>query len=493
MEGLELLDTLQKINPWFKTGSVSPGLLEEFKRREFEQLKNELETTETATLVIGGRRVGKSVLMYQLIDSLLREKGVNQRNVLFVQGDNPILTEVLRAKNYLETVLNIYQKYILAQKFEEITEVIYVFIDEAQSIPNWETSIKSLIDLKYKVKFIVTGSSSRQLRQGAQNPLTGRVTINTIYPFSFYDFTKFSIADNDKQRHFAENITTLSKSFRESLLNGDVDGTFNVLNSVGPIVEEYNIKSQFETYLTIGGFPWVISHQETKDDIPKYLRDLLTTTISKDILTQVEIRETQAFERLMVNLALSSGQIMSYKSLAERLGIDERILIKYIDYYVDSHWAFISSPFQFHRKQDSVKTGKKAYVIDSGVMNTLTFKDRSDISSDRQYRGQLLENVLHNHLIDFKQNITGLFQNFIPYWQTSDGREIDFIFEVKSSMVIPIEAKCKHEVPDEDLVAIKTFVADKQSAPFGIVTSENAIKLEDNIITTPYTNLAILL
>ena len=64
MDGLQVLETIRKINPWFKTKEVPSAQLEEFRRREFPVLEKDLGVVEMATLVIGGRRVGKSVLMY---------------------------------------------------------------------------------------------------------------------------------------------------------------------------------------------------------------------------------------------------------------------------------------------------------------------------------------------------------------------------------------------------------------------------------------------
>lgn len=489
MDGLEILDTINKINPWFKTKEVSDAQLENFKRREFPKLERDLDNIDMATLVIGGRRVGKSVLMYQLIDKLLKNN-VDSKKVLFIQGDNPILTEVIKSGKVINLILDIYQKYILGNTFDEVKERIYIFIDEAQNLSNWELEVKALIDLKYNIKFVITGSSSRELRQGSQNPLTGRVNIHTITPFSFADFTRYHLKP-EQQDLFYNSLSKISEKFKNALMEGDINSCFEQAKEVEHMISQYGIRQKLERYLFIGGFPWVIAHQ-SGDDIAKYLRDLLTTTISKDILTQVEIRDTQAFERLMVNLCLSAGRIIKYKTFAETLGLEERTVSRYIDYYVESHWAFISSLFVFHQKVDSFKTDKKIYVIDSGVMNTLAFKDESDIQTNRQYRGHLIENLVHNHLLAFKQSLLGSFQNFISFWMDSQTqREIDFILEIKNG-VIPIEVKSKLSL-DEDLTVIDGFLKEKTSAKFGIITSEDTLEIRDNKLILPYVNLLLLL
>ncbi|MDP3983295.1 MAG: hypothetical protein Q8Q65_04460, partial [bacterium] len=73
MDGLRVLEVIKKINPWLKDNRVPPAQLEPFRRREFHLLEKDLDRLDMMTLIIGARRVGKSVLMYQLIDSLLKK------------------------------------------------------------------------------------------------------------------------------------------------------------------------------------------------------------------------------------------------------------------------------------------------------------------------------------------------------------------------------------------------------------------------------------
>lgn len=478
---IPLLDTIEKTNPWFKSSKVPPRQLQNFQRRELDRLLADLNDIDSATLIIGGRRVGKSVLMYQMIDYLL-VKGIDPFHILFIQGDNPILKEIHDEKKILTDILDHYQNYVLRKQFQDLQVTIYIFIDEAQSLTKWDEYLKALIDLKYNIKFIVTGSSSFSLRKGAQNPLTGRVNVYLIPPFSFYDFAKYKLKDVKKDS-LAEEVLPLAKQFQDCLLNQtDEIKLFEIAKKGLELFNKIGLKKIFEEYLLIGGFPKVVAGAEDSD-MSKYLRDLLTTTIAQDI--SANIRDTQAFERLMVILSLSIGTPISYKSLADKLGIDERSTAKYIDYYIETHWACLSAQFLFHRKADNIKTDKKIYIIDSGVINALSFKDENDLSADKDYRGHLIENVIHNHLFYLKQQ-SGIFQNFIPFWLDPDTRkEIDFIFEVKKG-IVPIEVKTTDDISKDKLETIKLFLGDKKTAKFGIVTTENTLKLEEAILYIPY-------
>lgn len=489
MDGLKVLEVIKKINPWFRDNKVPLAKLESFRRREFGALEKDLARLDMTTLIIGARRVGKSVLMYQLIDSLLK-KGVEGKRILFIQGDNTLLTEFAANGNLINYILELYQGHIIEKNFDEVTETIYIFVDEAQSLSAWDREIKTTMDQKYKIKFIVTGSSSFELRRGSNNPLTGRVSIQPIFTFSFADYTQYSIIE-DKRPVFESKVKELSETFKDSLIRGDLSPAFNTAKKAEVLINTYNLKNRFENYLFFGGFPRVIS--DRSNDYSKYLRDLLTTTISKDILTHVEIRDPQAFERLMVNMCLMIGSLTKYKKFADLLGMDERSVIKYIDYYVESHWTFISSPYFFYNKPDSVTTEKKFYVIDSGIINTLAFKDESDFKLDRTHRGHVLENVIHNHLLAFKQLNIGIFQSSIPFWiETETGKEIDFIFDIKGG-VLPIEVKQKISHDGSDEKVLMDFINKRSTAKFGILTTEDMLEMKEKLLFIPNLLFTLLL
>ena len=88
----DIFETIIKLNPWYKQSEVPNHLVEKFKRREFKNLYKSLKENDFVTLLAGGRRVGKSVLFYQLINQLCLD-GVDPKRILFIQGDSPALQE----------------------------------------------------------------------------------------------------------------------------------------------------------------------------------------------------------------------------------------------------------------------------------------------------------------------------------------------------------------------------------------------------------------
>lgn len=482
MDRITILETIKKTNPWHKNGQVSSDQIETFKRKEFFEVRNRLTDFSMAELVVGARRVGKSVLMYQLIQHLL-DAGTEAKHILFIQGDNPLLREIETDKKILNEILDLYQEFVLQESFSSLSTEVYIFVDEAHNLDGWQLEVKTLIDLKPKVKFFVTGSSSSELRRGSDSPLVGRVNVEVLPPFTFLDIVRFGLKSNDIKDDISSTLIKTSAEFRDSMLRGDIKRLHQAASVLMKLSGEYRIRRRFDQYLFGGGFPYALSQRPEKR--ARYLRDLLTMTISKDILSKVEIREPQAFERLIVNLCLSVGSKVSFGALADKIGIDERSVVKYVDYYLESHWVNVSSSYSFTPKQKSVKTDKKIYILDGGIINVLSFKEFREIQGDKTYRGHLVENAIYNHLLAWKQSLMGPFQNEISYWyEEGSNREIDFVVEILGG-VVPIECKSKSVISDQDVEPILFFLKKRPSSKLGVITTDDDLLVKDNILYIP--------
>jgi hypothetical protein len=143
-------------------------------------LKHMLNLMDTdQILTIGGiRRCGKSFLLKQIINQLVRQ-GVPQQNILFVNLELPAFVGQ-PAHEVLDLVMDTYLKLKTPEN------KLYIFLDELQTVEGWETWIKYQYDLnKGKMKFIITGSNSQLLSGEFASLLSGRIIENTLYPFAF--------------------------------------------------------------------------------------------------------------------------------------------------------------------------------------------------------------------------------------------------------------------------------------------------------------------
>ncbi|MHB8372169.1 MAG: ATP-binding protein [Thermoplasmataceae archaeon] len=158
---MEIEESLKLLNNWWFTGKVKKELTKDFKRYAYAEVNRLLRQYKEVIMLTGLRRVGKSTIIYQLIEELIIE--VNPLNVIYFSFD---YTNV--------EIVNLLNSY---QKLTEIkwkNDRIYLFLDEIQKLDNWASQIKLLYDAFPNIKFIVSGSASLQLERMAMNNLAGR-------------------------------------------------------------------------------------------------------------------------------------------------------------------------------------------------------------------------------------------------------------------------------------------------------------------------------
>jgi len=161
-----LWERLETWNPWW--GGHLPIELVGVRR---EVLPHVLEWVGShwVKVFLGPRRAGKTTVMYQVIDALLKS-GV--KNILYISFHDPVLREA-----GLEKLLDLYRKEVGKER-------MYVFLDEVQEVEGWEPIVRGMLDRKEEVEFFITSSSSIDKTRYAHY-LTGRKKTFHIYPFSF--------------------------------------------------------------------------------------------------------------------------------------------------------------------------------------------------------------------------------------------------------------------------------------------------------------------
>ncbi len=163
----EILRILHSNNPWWSGRPIPTSKIKEFKRRDYYKLEKQLEHNKISAL-IGARQVGKTTLMYQLIQKILSQ--TSPQNVLLVQVDDIYLQITIES---LEKIFNVYAANIIKTPLGELDNIVYIFLDEIQSLQGWQDALKKWYDLGYKIKFIISGSSSIDIIDGMSESLGG--------------------------------------------------------------------------------------------------------------------------------------------------------------------------------------------------------------------------------------------------------------------------------------------------------------------------------
>ena len=166
-------------NPWWETGGVDRFFSGLKRRYLFNVLKRYLDKRHI-DVVIGLRRVGKTVLMYHLIDELLR-RDVDPRNILYFSFDVE--------KRDLNRIIREYEERILHDKIRDSR--VYIFLDEVHKLDDWMDKIKILYDLNPKIKLVLSGSASLNIMRGGRESLAGRALFHILPPLTFIEFLDF--------------------------------------------------------------------------------------------------------------------------------------------------------------------------------------------------------------------------------------------------------------------------------------------------------------
>src|SRR6056297_655683 len=238
------------------------------KRTIEENIKQQLHDKRKIIVLYGPRQVGKTTLVNAIISGC-------HGKVLKINADEQIYNEVLSSRDF--------------SKLKGLTEGYdLLFIDEAQRITDIGINLKILYDNLPELKIIVTGSSSLDLANRVNEPLTGRIITNNLYPISILEWQNF-IGLND-----------------------------------------FEVTQQLEELILYGMYPEIFSWQNFNQK-RKYLEDLCNSYLYKDILSLTNIKYPEKLNQLLKLIAYQNGQLVSLQELATTLQIHRDALTNYID------------------------------------------------------------------------------------------------------------------------------------------------------------------
>ncbi len=352
-----------------------------------------------AIILIGPRQVGKTTLFKTLIEQ-------QHLTPLMLNCDEPEVRALLENTN-LQTLKNVIGKHTV------------VLIDEAQRVKNIGLTLKIIIDALPGVQLLVTGSSSLDLSNKLNEPLTGRKLEYHLYPFS----------------------------------------TKELVSATNMLVE----KQALETRLIYGTYPDVINFSGEEKD---FLLNLSDSYLYKDILALDIIRKPAQLENLIVALALQLGKEVSYNELSQIVGADVQTVERYIDLLEKSFVVFRRNAFSRNHRNE-IKKSKKIYFYDNGIRNAI-IQNFTPIHL-RQDVGALWE----NYFISERMKANHYNRHYVKsyFWRTFQQQEIDLIEEADGQLTafeIKWNKKRQVKIP-------ATFSKTYPDHKFHIINSSNYI------------------
>ena len=177
----QVIGRLRVDNPWWTENEIAKYYSQMRPRLYLDIFYPLVCDTEVrrALILMGPRRVGKTVMLYHSIQRLI-DDGVSPQNIIYISVETPIYNKIL-----LEQLFNL-AKQALGKS--DSKERFYVFFDEIQYLKDWEVNLKSLVDTYHNVKFVASGSAAAELKKRSDESGAGRFTDFNLPPLTFYEY-----------------------------------------------------------------------------------------------------------------------------------------------------------------------------------------------------------------------------------------------------------------------------------------------------------------
>lgn len=324
-----------------------------------QEITKKITSTNKIIILYGPRQVGKTTLAKEIIQTLPFKS-------LSINADE---------QKYIDT--------LSSQDLRQLQSIVIgydlLFIDEAQRIPNIGINLKILTDSLPHLKIIATGSSSFELANKINEPLTGRTWTYTLYPISYYELSKQN--------------------------------------------NPFELKDQLQERLVYGSYPEVITLQGHTIR-QQYLNQLTTSYIYKDILELTRVENPTKLPKLLQLIAFQIGSEVSYTELGVQLEMSKDTVMRYIDLLEKAFVIFRLKGLSRNLRKE-VNKMDKIYFYDLGIRNSLI--RNFNLLTDRDDIGKLWENFL---MVERKKYLAYTLQFPNTYfWRTHTGAELDYIEE----------------------------------------------------------------
>lgn len=451
IEKEELISILAQFNPWWREQPIAD--LPTWKRAAYGELKEWITTPPAprAILLSGARQVGKTTLLMQAIDELLKS-GVPASNILYVTFDHPLLK--------LSGIDAVLEAWRLREPKKEGSE--YIFLDEAQFIRDWGTWVKHQVDFVKQRRIIFTGSAT-PLIQSHQESGVGRWHTIKLTTLSFYEYIQIAKLSLPKLPEI--------KNLRE-LFQWEPRQFYHIIELASPYI------AHFHEYLVRGGFPQT-SLVSTITQAQKLLReDIVEKVLKRDMTALYGVRRILELEHLFLYLCMHDGGLLDLQNLCKNLEVKRPTVQNYIELLESTHLIYRLQPFGYGKE---VLRGKyKIYLSDAAIASAVLLKGKN-IIDDPKALSVAAESAVLKHLFAryYPQNVR------FSYWQNKKGQEVDLVAEV-AGQLIPFEVKYRTQHTGlSDVEGLAEFCKKKQTDrgyvvtkslnDFGVITNEGTI------------------
>ncbi|MBN2584804.1 MAG: ATP-binding protein [Planctomycetes bacterium] len=486
----ELDSFLRDANPWWE-GRPGP-ILPPYRRWAFHTSMRKMESgLAPVTVLRGPRQVGKTTLQMQMVDHLLKERGILPKRILRIQFD-----EIPSLRGLKEPVLSIarwFENRILGKTFNEAASSgtpAYLFLDEVQNLPDWAPQVKALVD-HHTLKVLVTGSSALRIEAG-RDSLAGRI--------GQVELGTLLLREVLGLRYSQEFAPYLPDNGLEPLLQMEF---WKDLAQFGAKNKEARDLA-FAAFSQRGGYPMA----QARSDVPwaQVADQLNETVIQRAIQHDLRMgargikRDAQLLEevfRLACRYAgQTPGQAVYVSEIRQTLqaNVGWQRILAYLKFLDGAMLVRLVAPLELRLKRR--KGNYKLCICDHGLraswLQEIVPLDPTALSQAGHLRD------LAGHLAE---NVVGYFLAGLPHMdiahfpERSTEPEVDFVLTIGEQR-IPIEVKYRERIdPHRDTLGLRAFIEKTvYNAPFGIlVTMGEGVSVADpRIVVLPLSSLLFM-
>lgn len=471
----ELITVLSSFNPWWRNEAISD--LKRWRRAAYGELFTWVDAPPVprAILLSGARQVGKTTLLLQVIDDLLKN-GVPAANILYTTFDHPIIKLA-----GIDTVLAAWRA-----REPKVSGIEYLFLDEAQFIRDSGTWIKHQVDFNKERRIIFTGSAMPLIHKEQESGV-GRWHNIRLTTLSFYEYLQI------KQHPYKDIFNSLSKdyfnfekikndsfdyetifsdeknqSFRKNYLskleleNSKTKINFEnfLINFFKPPIELsplpqlkslqelfnwsqekfYQISElaipyvgHFHEYLVRGGFPQTAQIEDINQAQRLLREDIIDKVLKRDMTALFGVRRVLDLEQTFLYLCLHDGGLLDMQNLCSNLEVKRPTAQHFIELLEASHLIYRLQPFGYGK--EVLRAKYKVYLADAAIAPAVLLKGKSVIDNPEAL-GIATETATYKHLLTryYSQNVR------FTYGHGDKNREVDLIAEF-DGQIVPFEVK----------------------------------------------------
>ena len=412
----KIIERLRYENPWWLTREIPQAYGSMSRRLYFDLFFPYVKESHVrrAVVLMGPRRVGKTVMMFHAIQQLL-EEGVDPQKIFFVGIDNPIYIHL-----GLEDLLLLCKKALSLSSLKQC----YIFFDEIQYLKDWERHLKVLVDSYPDTRFIVSGSAAAALKWHSTESGAGRFTDFMLPPLTFQEYIHLKKMDH-------------------LIYQGNMEWG----NKTLPYCLAHDVKvltKEFVQYLNFGGYPEVVLSEKIQSDMSRYVKsDIVDKVLLRDLPSLYGIKDVQELNRFFTYIAYNTGNEFSYETMARDSGIQKDTLKKYLEYLEAAFLIKVLNRVDVNAKRLKRVTSFKVYLTNPSLRTALF----SPITETDSEMGNLVETAVLSQWMH-RENLD------LTYARWKDGRsegEVDLVLvdDKKFKPVWGVEIKWSNRYLDK--------------------------------------------